>query len=491
MLLNVSVSISTISICVKRALCIAWLGYSCSLSADFNLLESSTTLRAHLGSLYSEFPWSSQVRDPDRTEMEMHYVSDFEPMSQLSLNDLNHILNNQDVIAQIGGMGSAKPNSSDPNLVNEAFATYIDEILADNGAAWRNVVYQRALEVAGVSERDYSFFWQVGNEISAPSYSSNIQKYFEGNTEANDYGAEIVPVYVEYFLAPTIAGFRQAATELDTNIRVALGSIAGFSNPNSTVFLDTLLNYEIVGEFAPSLTGFKVFELVDIITVHYLMNGSSIDDSDYWRAILENVRDNWLGQGRISGVWSTEEVGIRTAEGGAGAGSAIRIASRYLDWVLSNHFNGTQVKWFNYGTNVGPAGQTINDGLSALFDLVGDHSLFLKTRDFDTTSSIETYSFFIPELNGTLVTATSFIDDNLISELAVIPDTSAADSIDTSRLFSSTGAVDINMSLETSGSGAKILFDQKISLERGDSFLIWIQHLGTPDGDPVFKDGFE
>ena len=59
----------------------------------------------------------------------------------------------------------------------------------------------------------------------------------------------------------------------------------------------------------------KVYELIHIITIHYMMGNSS---ANVWEKLI-NTYSTWFGTGRIRGIWSTEEVGIRAATEGRGA----------------------------------------------------------------------------------------------------------------------------------------------------------------------------
>ena len=154
------------------------------------------TLRDYVGSLYQTFSWSGPLRDPLRDAVEIHDPNDYQSLGEADKAALQELLQSRHIIMQIGGMGSAKLNHDDPDSPNEKFSRYMNAFLADGGRLWRDTVRQRAIEVAEITPDDATLYWQVGNEIDAASYLTNIRLYF------GDDSAEIIPVYVEYFLAP-------------------------------------------------------------------------------------------------------------------------------------------------------------------------------------------------------------------------------------------------------------------------------------------------
>ena len=335
---------------------------------DIEITSAPVEIKDYLGGLYQTFDWASAVRDPMRDEMEIYSAGTYVEMTQEELTSLNELSSDFDIIAQIGGMGSAKlaPEATE---VNPQYATYMDSIIADSGAQWRNDVYNRATEVAAALAGDAVFYWQIGNEINANSYQRNAYLYFDGNTEGLSNEAFGLKVYAEYFLAPTIQALQSAAADTSSPINIALGSIASFSAPSSQSFLDTLLKYEFEGTFAPDLEGKQVHEVINLITIHYLAQSYTADNPENWLEVLDTLHTDWVRE-HIQGVWVTEEVGINVAESGLGAGAAVTTSARYLQFISQNQIAKGSFRWFYYGTNAGPDGQRISDAMEKLAEVI-------------------------------------------------------------------------------------------------------------------------
>lgn len=426
----------------------------------------------HLGSLYQTFPWSGPIRDPYRSTVEIMDPASYLAMSASDLVTLTTTLQQRDIIMQIGGMGSAKLNA-DGALVNTQFKTYMDAIVADKGLAWRNVVTARASEVALATPDTSRLYWQIGNEINASSYLQNINLYLG---QSNSSLLDIIPVYVEYFLAPTAQAMRQAATDTSKPVRLALGSIAGFSNANSQTFLDTLLNYTVVGTYAPALAGMKVSALVELLTIHYLMNAGTPEQPEAWRDVLVNTRQKWLGVGAITGVWSTEEVGVRAASDGKGGGGALRIQSRYLGWVSDKQDAPRTTRWFYYGTQDGPKGQQITDALTQWHQLTGNHPLKLHDRQHTQNGTLESYAFRVDGAAGWLITVTALGNGGVA--VTDVPITLAGVNTGTAKvrgwLYAAGGTSTVNASLVPTSGGVQVRLSGTTTLVMPDSLLLWI-----------------
>ena len=330
--------------------------------------SAQVVMKNYLGGLYQTFDWASAVRDPMRDEMEIYSAGTYVEMTQEELTSLNELSSDFDIIAQIGGMGSAKlaPEATE---VNPQYATYMDSIIADSGAQWRNDVYNRATEVATALAGDAVFYWQIGNEINANSYQRNAYLYFDGNTEELSNEAFGLKIYAEYFLAPTIQALQSAASDTSSPINIALGSIASFSAPSSQSFLDALLKYEFEGTFAPDLEGKQVHEVINLITIHYLAQSYTAENPENWLEVLDALHTDWV-RDNIHGVWVTEEVGINVAESGLGASAAVTTSARYLQFISQNHISEGSFRWFYYGTNDGPDGQRISDAMEKLAEVI-------------------------------------------------------------------------------------------------------------------------
>jgi len=438
-------------------------------------LPGSPALRVtdYLGSLYQSFEWSGPIRDPFRDEVEIFDPALAQPMTADALRLVEETLQQRDIIMQIGGMGSAKLNPV-PGQINEQFKAYMDAIVADNAAAWRNAVNARASEIALATPDGSRVYWQIGNEINADSYQQNIDLYF-GRTGTSLL--DTIPVYVEYFLAPTVQAMRQAGRLTGKEIHLALGSIAGLYNVNSQLFLDTLLDYTVTGTYAPELAGEKVHFLVELVTLHYLMGASTPEQPEYWRDVLLANRQKWMGVGSIEGFWSTEEVGLLAAESGKGAGSALRIMSRYLGWVSEQQDEGRQTSWFFFGTNAGPINQRINDALTLWQQWTGGRALYFHGKLHTAGNTLETYAFQISGGGGWLLTVTGTGETSVSLNDAIpidLPGVNSNQAAVQARLFAASGSINVIVTLQASATGAQVRLASPLNLQATDTLLVWV-----------------
>lgn len=427
------------------------------------------TISQHLGSLYSAFDWSGPVRDPFRTTVELQVAEDYKPMTADELADLTNLLAARPVIMQIGGMGSAKRNHDNPGQVHPVFAAYLDALIADQGESWRQAVKARAQEVAGAMPEGSQLYWQIGNELNAQSYQENVRLYF------GDQSLETIPAYVEYFFAPTVQGFQEAYMEASLPVKVALGSIANFASPHSRAFLDILLNYEIQGDFAPALAGRKVYELVNLLTIHYHMNAGTPDEPELWYEVLAALRDSWFN-GAIEGIWTTEDVGIRLAQEGRGAGASLRILARYLHWISDNRYGGTASSFFFFGTREGPQGQRIDDAMAQVAQLLAGSSLVFHDKQFSTDGRLEIYAFNVVEKGNWLVFATALDDEGVdVGDIAVdLPSVDPGEATVRAWLYGETGTRELQPQLLGDGTHISILPGEPLALGMTDTLLIEI-----------------
>jgi len=186
------------------------------------------------------------------------------------------------------------------------------DLIQDGGVE----VFQQAIrdQVEALAPLDPSgkrIVYQLGNEIATTSMSEGLRLWATGRGitipgAAMDYDPEFISYYVEYQLAPTVAAMLEASATAygDPNkVTIVLGSVNNGGSAEGKAWLDALLDYTVKGTFAPSLADKRVYELIDIASVHYIGGTSKIEPS--W--------DKWAGVGTISGLWTTEEVGIRAA----------------------------------------------------------------------------------------------------------------------------------------------------------------------------------
>lgn len=423
----------------------------------------------YLGSLYQVYDWSGPLRDPFRDEVELHPPTAFIPLTSSELSAIQTTLAQRDIIMQIGGMGSAKLDATNPDSINPQFADYMDSFIADGGVEWRDNVQSLAKQIATVVPTDRKLYWQIGNEINADSYTQNIQLYFGDNT------IQTIPVYVEYFLAPTLQAFQAAATETGLPVDVALGSISNFSGTNSQQFLDDLLNYQIQGDYAPELTGKYVHELINLITIHYHMNAGTPDAPNSWRDVLTELYSKWV-KDNIEGVWTTEEIGIQAVTDGYGAGASVRVLTRYLDWISTHTLNGHQAAFFFYGTTDGPDGQQVNDAMSNVLALTDDTHLYFYAQQLSQNDSVESYAYQVPVKTAWLLTSTALGEDTVtVSQIPInLPLTDPSSASVEAWLYTHNGTRQLLPLLNPNVDGVTVELNEQISLQKTDSLLIWV-----------------
>lgn len=286
---------------------------------------------------------------------------------QNSYNILAAVDPSIDLLQLDGGLGSAKDTTKVINFMNM--------IEADNGVKWKNIVFTQSKKLTQLPDTENRVFWQIGNEISSPSYSKTI-RYWQGEPYSNGYNYDtfIIPYYVENYLAPTVEAIESASLDvygLPGKIKICLGSLTNAHNPAAQPFLNTLLNYQIIGTNAPTLAGLKVYDLIHLITIHYTMGTSTTSD---WLSTITAYK-NWTGTGRIQGVWSTEEVGINQATAVNGAFASSIVTSRYLEWTINNQYSSKEVRTNYYGWNTGNPTSTVNYFNTFLFNHLGDTKL--------------------------------------------------------------------------------------------------------------------
>jgi hypothetical protein len=292
------------------------------------------------------------------------------------------------LIVPIGGLVSARF----PDRVR----LYLNQIQQDQGKAWKDRVYRQATAVAkNVPPSQYAF--QVGNEINSRHYTETMSLW-RGNPPQAKYiqnDETIIPIYVEYYLAPTVEAIRKASRDAyrdDNRIRIMLGSLANANNDRSQEWLQSLLSYTVEGKYAPTLAGQQVNQLVNIISTHYLVTA---DDQD-WQNKLNTLWAQWVGRGRITGIWATEELGKQRALKGRGAETALKVTARYLDWWSRRRLRPEQSRISFWGWELGQPKTRGEDGMNALFQCLGNtplRSLSLKNNPELQSGDLEAHLF--------------------------------------------------------------------------------------------------
>jgi|GEM_PF-2101026 len=368
---------------------------------------------------------------------------------------VQQVIADKTVIMPVGGLASGRRQSH----VDD----FLRRIERDRGEAWKQLVYQEAVKMARLSGGRERVYWQIGNEINSRHYSLSLhtwagddqawqgdgqaaQPRFKnprreqmmregrsaeglpdgvgkgrpggrerrlGGTPNDDF---IIPYYAEYFLAPTVEALDRASREVfgqPGRIHIVLGSLAGAGSPGAGPWLDKLLAYRLKGTYAPGLKGRTVSELVEIIAVHYLLSYPG----DNWRRVLDIIQDKWVGQGRIKGIWSTEEIGRRRGIAGFGASTAARVMARFVDWTAQHGLAPEYGKVNFWGADLGSAG---SQGEFAM-QLIVDHlpatplSNWSRSRIELAPDAYEAYGFSTADNRRHMVTFFPIRNDQPVS----------------------------------------------------------------------------
>jgi hypothetical protein len=338
-------------------------------------------------------PWAQTVRGLGRGKTGVALIEESEqinvgPGSEFARleEQVKDVITSRDMIIPVGGLRAAKEQDE----VN----AFMNMIKRDGGKRWKEVVLTQAVRFAKLPHGYERIYWQVGNEINSKAYGTTLNRWAGKGVASGFDDSYIIPLYVEYFLAPTVEALRSASLQVTGSkdkIQVLLGPIANAARPSSRKWLDDLLNYRIRGDFATTLAGERVADAVNMIGIHYVVTSANSD----WSVILDDLHHKWVGHSRITGIWSTEELGKKAAEAGLGAATAIRVAARYLHWWGVHSITPKQSRCSFWGWEMGKPGTTGGDGMQALYNFLGDTALKELDRalNVEPLNNLEVYAF--------------------------------------------------------------------------------------------------
>ncbi|MEW6507707.1 MAG: T9SS type A sorting domain-containing protein [Bacteroidota bacterium] len=448
----------------------------------------------YLGS-YGNIPaWASWVRSYANTER-LVGMSLLDTNHQILPNMLDSLENtmsrvptNIDIMTTEGGLGSAR----DTARVN----AYMRFIESDQAQTWKEVVRQQSVRLALLPNGSSRIYWQIGNEISSQSYSKTLRLWNGQDPnkvgDGQPYDMFIIPLYVEYLLAPTVEAIDSASVAVlgaRGRIKICLGSITNAHNPNARVWGDSLLNYQIAGTFAPSIAGKRVYELVHLITLHYVMG---VAPTSSWQTIMDGFK-TWVGRGSITGIWSTEEVGIRAATRGAGAVVGSLVTARYLNWCITNNLSPLQVRTNYYGWNQGPSGTRVDEANQTVYDFLGPTRLALVEAaqviyDFP---NLESHAFLSENKSkGVIFTflERGSVDTGYVSLLTLPKKAWGNISSATAHVFTTSGHQVVPLALTTTGDSFRLQPATTIPLGREVAIII---HIATSPLTTVNEGGVQ
>ena len=428
--------------------------------------------------------WAGNLRAPLRDVLEVHHTLEldqtptpFQPMTEAELSELADLSESFHLVSQVGGFGSAKPRFENDVDPSEQLQQWMLTITSDTDE-WKNRLKTRALEVASLNFSN-TFHWQVGNEIAAIGVSQNIERWQRQNgtwdeatgAQGKSNDLNTVAFYVEYFFAPAAEALRQAEETSGKDVSIALGSINGIHNEAAQAYLRSVLSYEIVGSLAPSLAGDRVWEHVDVATIHYLMNGKDPTDLDYYVKVLDDLQADLVDTRMVEGIWSTEELGNQAALDGGGASSTMRIFGRYLHWISLNQLNSDQVKCFFFGAGDGPEGSEGRLSLQYLAAHVGDGEISLANRQSHYQGHVESYAIEVSDSAKKILVATTNLDRDEQLSLEELEAKEAGLEAGAQYAFQGFGADGQSMVTATYD-GAKFLFEPPPTVTSSDSLVL-------------------
>ncbi len=109
------------------------------------------------------------------------------------------------------------------------------------------------------------------------------------------------------------------------------GSFPSIANPTQRQNMRDTMNYTLTGSYAGSLAGKTVWELVDILTIHYPVGDI---------AVLEEIYNEYLASGKVESIWITEEHGNK----GTGPVSVLNRSFRFIQWAASHNLTAWQTR---------------------------------------------------------------------------------------------------------------------------------------------------
>jgi hypothetical protein len=328
---------------------------------------------SYLESKTDPVPWAGSLRGVGRevTGMPLATVSQGNIMGDSAEfrrfeKKVTELITRRDLVIPVTGQLKARDKNKK--------STFFDMVTKDNAETWKKVVYTQAVRLARLPHGLERIYWQVGNEINSREFSELVQAWKGGYGPATPDDNRIIPIYAEYYFAPTIEALQRASRDLtgvEEKIHVVLGSVAGAFRPTTLKWLDDLLKYRIEGDYAKTLAGKQVYELIDVIAIHYL---ATWDDTN-WMTKFQELYHSWKGKGRIRGIWSTEEGGIALGKRNQGAYAALKVAARYLHYLGLESLTPDQVRCFLWGWQLGTPGTTGNDAMTAIYGFLGNTTL--------------------------------------------------------------------------------------------------------------------
>ena len=319
---------------------------------------------SYMGSVGGGASWASWVRHWLVSSTGMSLVND--PSLASALYDSAAAdLGTHDLMLPITGFVKDGPSMSEfLNLIQDGGVT-----------AWQEAVRSEVETMSLLDPSAKRVFYQLGNEITQSTISTNLRNWASSRGivipgVAGSFDMELIPYYAEYFLAPTVDMVMQSSTQYFGDPLAAiivLGSIGNALTTDARAWLDALLNYQVQGIYAPAQQGKHVYELADLISVHYVGPNT----------VLDEIWNKWKGQGRLRGLWTTEEIGSKAVDAGQGAGRALLTAAEQLNWFYKRSLTPEQsrVAFYDWNRNGPVVGTSPDEAMLTMHDFIADAPL--------------------------------------------------------------------------------------------------------------------
>jgi len=428
---------------------------------------------AYLGSQDKIADWSKTVRGIGRHKTGMSLLE--APSLITSLKEsVQEVIATNNIIIPTSGFGA---NMSE----------FLNFIYSGNDSLWKATIRFQIDSLAPLTDSANQIFYQQGNEITKNSISEAIHIWadsigipIDGTPMTRDEA--VIPFYVEYNLAPTTEAIKSASLanygDKDA-IPIVLGSIGNASNSQARSWLDSLLNYIIKGTYAPTLAGKKVYEIVNIITVHYIAGD---------HAYLDEIWGKWNGVGTIEGIFTTEEIGRGAGDGGIGAARAIRLFGRYATWYYQNNMTPAQGRYSIWGWGLeGENPQTSADeGFKTIKAFLSEESVIPVPETLIINSQqpndVEGYLLQSGLGNKRIITLSALDKTTPLVEGISMGTQEFGSSVSAEmHLFNKTGHFIINLGSVIADSLITITFPEPVDLSDAASLLIFINLDNTTD----------
>lgn len=355
------------------------------------------------------------------------------------------------------------------------FQAYVDLLERDAGETWKRVVRDQVIAASAAAAPDRSLFWQIDNEINSRHMVSSAGKLL-GWPDADGFDdPRLVAVYADYVLAPAVEAIESVRNNVTpAHSRIVLGSIANATRQSSEEWMNALLDHRFDGRFAPTLKGDRVADHVDIIAMHYV----ATRDEDVNDSVLTRTLDRWLGDGAITGVWMTEELGKARARKNQGALTAIRLVAGYTRFAIQHSLTSAQLRCSFWGATAGNVESNAVAGLDVIYEFLGPGKLTDVSAGISTdgtTGNARVYGFRADDAGREIVVVTSVERDRRNAVRSITVDNSAPLQAVEIYEVSAEGLVSVGFRLK----GRTVVLDERVKIGPGSAVLALVDRQPT------------